>query len=161
MPQPRKRLVLRASCPCSRVGHISDFIHTVTVVVGCAYPAANITDISCWDGLHIQFFLCWPSSARRWSDESSPLPGQWCTWVTVWYSGLAMLRVVMCLMVWLFTLNHAETTTVHTRLGTSICVTSWLAHLGDCLASVHLGGSWMCLLSYCWLHNSVEHSRLS
>ena len=80
--------------------------------------------------------------------------------VTVWCSGLAIWCVVMYLMVWRFALNRAESTTVHTRLGTSICVTSWPAHLVDCLPSVHLGGSWMCLLSYCWLHPMAENSRL-
>ena len=51
------------------------------------------------------------------SDESSP-PGQCCTWVTVWCSGVAIL-CVMYLMVELFALNHAGNTTVHTRVGTS------------------------------------------
>ena len=32
--------------------------YIVTVVVVCSHPAANITGISCWDGLHIQFFIC-------------------------------------------------------------------------------------------------------
>ena len=39
--------------------------------------------------------------------------------VAVWCSGLAILCVVMYLMVCLFALNHAGTTTVHIRLGTS------------------------------------------
>ena len=98
-----------------------------------------------WNGLPLQFFLCvyvfsdnWPGSTRRCSDASSPLPGQCCTCGTVWCSGLVILCVVMYLMVWPFALNHAGTTTVHTRLGTSIWVTSWPAHLGDCLPSVHL-----------------------
>ena len=44
--------------------------------VGFSHPAANITAISYWDGLHLQFFLCagvfsdnWHSSARRCSAE--------------------------------------------------------------------------------------------
>ena len=39
--------------------------------------------------------------------------------VTVWCSGVVILRVVMYLMVCLFALIHAGTTTVHIRLGTS------------------------------------------
>ena len=53
---------------------------------GSPTRAANFTDISCWDDLHLQFFLCvnvfsdnWPCSPRRCSAESSPLPGQCCT----------------------------------------------------------------------------------
>ena len=78
------------------------FIHTVTADVRCSHPGANITDISCWAGLHLQSFLWvnvfgdnWPSSARRCSDESSPLLGRCCTWVTVWCSGVAVLCVIM------------------------------------------------------------------
>ena len=81
--------------------------------------------------------------------------------VTVWYSGLAMLSaVVTYLMVWWFAFNHAGTTIVHTRLRSSICVTSLATNLLDYLPSVHLVGSWMCLLSDCWLHHRVAHSRL-
>ena len=69
------------------------------------------------------------------------LPCQCCTWVTVWCNGAAVLCVVKYLMVRLFAFNHARTTTVHTWLGTSICVTSSPAHLRDCLPSVQLGGS--------------------
>ena len=126
MPQPWKRLILRGSCPHSRLGHTSDIHSHSYRSIGFSHPAANIIDISCWDGLHLQVFLCvivfsdnWPSSARRCSAESSPLPGQCCTWVTVWWSGVAILCVVMYLMVSLFALNHAGTTTVHIRLGTS------------------------------------------
>ena len=137
VPQPRNRLILRGSCPRSRLGHTSDIHSHSYNRCQCSHPAANITDIFCWACLHLKFFLGvnvlsdnWPSSARRCSDESSPLPGQCCTCVTVWCSGLAVLCVVMSLLVWPFTLNHAGTITVHTRLGTSISVTSWPAHLG-------------------------------
>ena len=101
----------------------------------------------------------WLSSAMRCSDESSHLPGQCCSWVTVWWNLLAVVCVVLYLMVSPFALNHAGTTTILTRMGTSICVTSWPAHLCDCLPSVHLVGSWMRLLSYSSLHHRVDHSR--
>ena len=84
--QPRKRLILRGSCPHSRLGHTSDIHSHSYSNVWFSHPAANITDISAWDGLHLQLFLCvsvfsdnWPSSPRRCSAESSPLPGQYCT----------------------------------------------------------------------------------
>ena len=32
-------------------------IHVVTVDVRCPHPAANITDIFCWAGLHLHFFF--------------------------------------------------------------------------------------------------------
>ena len=112
-------------CPHSRLGHTSDIHSHSYSSVGFFHPAANITDISCLDGLHLQFFFCvsvfsdnWPSSARRCSAESSPLPGQWCTC----YCVVLWVGYIVCSyapMVWLFSLNHAGTTTVHIRLGTS------------------------------------------
>ena len=116
----RKRLILGWSCHHSRLGHTSD-IHSYSYS-RCQVlpPSSNFTDISCWAGLHLQFFLCvnlfsdnWPSWARRCSDESSRLPGQCCTSVTVWCSGLVVLCLVLYPILWPFALNHAETTTVH------------------------------------------------
>ena len=72
---------------------------------------------------------------------------------TVWSSGLATLCVVMYLIVWWFALNHAGTTTVHTRLGTSICAASWPAHLVDCLPSAHLRGLSLTRISF---HNQND-----
>ena len=166
MPQPRKRLILSWSCPHSRLGHTSDIRSYSYSNVGFSHPAANITDISCWDGLYLQFFLCVSVLViidivqQGDAQLSHPLYQVSAVPVTVWCNGLAILCVVMYLMVWQFALNHAGTTTVHIRLGTSICVTSWPAHLVDCLPSMHLGCSWMCLLSYCWLDHLVVHSRL-
>ena len=167
MSQGRKRLILSGWCHRFRLGHTSD-IHTHSYSrCRCSNQAASITDISCWACLHLKFFLCvivlsdnWPSSANRCSDESSLLPGQCCAWVTVLCSVLVVLCVVRYLMVWPFARNQAGTNTVHTRLGTSIFITSWPAHLGDFLNTVHLGGSWMCLMSYCWLYHRVKYSRL-
>ena len=166
MPQPRKRLILRGSCPNSRLCQTSDIHSHSYSNVGFSHPAANLTDIACWDGLHLQYFLCvclfsdnWPSSQGD-AQLSHSLCQVSAVPVTMWCSGLAILCVVMCLIVWRFVLNHAGTTTVHTRLGTSICITSWPAHLVDCLPSVHLGCFWICLLSHCWLHHRVDHCRL-
>ena len=58
MAQPRKRLILRGSCPHSRLGHTSDIHSHSYSNVGFSHPAANITEMCCWDGLHLQFFLC-------------------------------------------------------------------------------------------------------
>ena len=96
-------------------------IHTVTIDVGCSQPAANITDISCWAGFHLQYSLC--VNVFSYND-----PVQ---------QGYAQMSHPLCQV------SAAGTTTVHTRLGTSICVTSWPANPGDCLPSVHLDGSWM------------------
>ena len=58
VPQPRKRLILRGSCPHSRLGHTSDIHSHSYSNDGFSHPEANITHISCWNGLHLQFFLC-------------------------------------------------------------------------------------------------------
>ena len=85
--QSRKGLILRGSCPHSRLGHTS-VIHSHSYS-RCEVlpPSSKQTDISCW-AVNLQFFLCvnvfgnnWPSTATRCSDESSPLPGQCSTGV--------------------------------------------------------------------------------
>ena len=153
MSQPRKRLIFGGLCPHSRLGHTSNIhSHSHSNVV-FSHPSANITDIFCWDGLHLLFFLCvsvfsdnWPSSPRRCSAESSPLPGQCCYCVVQW---IATLCVVMYLIVWWFALNHAGTTTVHTRLGTSICATSWPVHTDWCSQPIMDSGG-PCMVESKW-----------
>ena len=87
--------------------------------------------------------------------------------VTVWCCGLAILCVVMYLMVWRFALNHAGTTTVHTRLGTSICVTSLHHQIhqlpctsGGLLSQFASRRFWNVFTVLMLLHQIVEHSRL-
>ena len=58
VPHPRKRLILRGSCPHSRLSHTSDVHSHSYSSVGFSHPAAHITDISWWDGLHLHFLLC-------------------------------------------------------------------------------------------------------
>ena len=142
------------------------FIHTVTVVSGSPTqqqtsltPSAGMVYTFSFSFVLVCFVIIDPVQQGD-AQLSHPICQVSAVPVIVSCSVLAILCWVMYLMVWRFALNHEGTTTVHTRLGTSICVTCCSEHLVDCLLSVHLGGSWMCLLSYCWLHHMGEHSIL-
>ena len=139
------------------------FIHTVTVMSGS--PTQQHTSLTSPAGMVYTFSFSFvlvclviidPVTQGN-AQLSHPLCQVSAVPVTVWCSGLTTLCVVIYLIVWWFALDHAGTTTVNTRVGSSIYVTSWPAHLVDCLPSVHLGGSECVFLSYCWLHHRVEH----
>ena len=155
MPQPRKRLILRGSSPHSRLGHTSDIHSQSYSWFGMVCTPAGMVYTFSFSFVLVCLVIMDPVRQGD-AQLSHPLSQVSAVPVTVWCSGLAILSVVIYLIVWWFALIHARTTTVHTMLETSICVTSWPALLVDYRPSVHLGGSWMCLLSYCWQHHRVE-----
>ena len=125
MPQPRKRLIIRGSCPHFRLGHTSDIHSHSYSNVRFSHRTANITDISCGDGFSFSFsfvlvFLVIIDPVQQ-GDAllSHPICQVSAVPVTAWCSGLAILCIVMYQKVCLFTLNHAGPTTVHIRLETS------------------------------------------
>ena len=121
-------------------------IHTVSTVISvrCSHLAADITDISCTADLQLQFFVIvlmgWviidpvqqrDGQLRHHLCQVSAVLDILCGVVSWLYCVCVLFKsVMMYLLVRLFAPNHAETTTVHIRIGTSVSVTSWPAHLG-------------------------------
>ena len=124
MSQPRKRLIFRGSCPNSRLGTPHIFIHTVTVVSGSptqqqiSLTSAGMDYTFSFSSVLVCLVIIDPVQ-RGDAHLSYPLCQVSAVPVTVWCCGLAILCVVMYLVVCLYALNHAGTTTVHIRMGTS------------------------------------------
>ena len=117
-------MILRGSCPHFGLSHTSEIHSHSYSSVGFSHPAANI---SCWDGLCFSFRFSFVLVCLVIIDPvqqgdaqlSHPICQVSAVPVIVSCSWLAILSVVTYLMVWWFALNHAGTTIVHTRLGTS------------------------------------------
>ena len=122
MPQPRKRLVLGDHVPIPTWVTPQMVIHTVAVVSGS--PTQQQTSLTSPAGMVYTFSFSFVLVCLVIIDPvqqgdaqlSHPLCQVSAVPVTVCCSGLAILCVVMYLVVCLFALSHAGTTTVHIRL---------------------------------------------